>query len=575
MARVMAMAMAMGMDMVMNIERDGRTLQSDTTYRSSRQLDWRTGGLTSALAITAWLALSLPAQAQVLTDGTLDSGFASAGSAPAVENSASDAGTPRGGWQIVPTLSLQETFTTNGRLSASKHSDQITEISPGVNISGQSARLKGHLDFQLQGLVYAQDTDRQDVRRNLNSQFTFEAVDNWLFVDFNAVITRQSISAFGPQAYEHEGRNANSTEASSYQLSPYIRGKLGSWADYQLRYRRGTSHSQTQQIADPDTDDWSLLLQGGLGAQVGWSLDGNRQTIKYGSQARRESNRLRGVLSYALDPQIRLMAIGGSEANNYLSFNKERKTTAGFGLDWRPTERTSLSASQESRFFGKGHELSFSHRMRMSAIRYTDSRDVTNLPNQLSTFSLGSIYDLLDYQLQSAFPDPLQRAQQVMAFLQAYGLNANTQVISGFLSNQISLERRQALSLIGYGVRNTLTLTVMQSERQPLGGVGGMAGIRDDFSQAQDIRQRGVSLGWNHKLTALSSLNLDLSQQKSISRSTTVTGLDTRERRGHLGFTTRLGKDTSFSLLLRRVLYDNSTMPYSETGLVVGLGLRF
>lgn len=581
MARATAMGTAMGTGTAMSIDRCRQGMLSASLPHIPHIPLRPAGGLAAPLALAVLLGLSLPfqVQAQTLTDGMPDAGPASVESVAGQDaaSSAAGAGMQRGGWRIAPTLSLQETFTTNGRLTATnRQGDQITEISPGVNISGQSARLKGYLNFQLQGLVYAQDSDRQDVRRNLNSQFTLEAVDNWLFVDFNGVIARQSISAFGPQADDHAGRNPNGTETSNYQISPYIRGRLGDWADYQLRYRRGTSHSQTQQIADFDTDEWTVFLQGGLGARLGWNLHASRQTTEYGSQRGHEADRLRGVLSYAIDPQFRLQAIAGSEANDYLSFNKQRQTTTGFGLDWRPTERTSLAASQERRFFGKGHELNFSHRMRMSAIRYTDSRDVTNLPNQLTTFSLGSLYDLLDYQLQSAFPDPLTRAQQVMAFLRANGLNADTQVISGFLSNQITLERRQALSLIGYGVRNTLTLTVMQNERQPLGAVGGMAGLADDFNRTQDVRQRGYSLGWSHKLTALSSLNLNLGQQKSISQPTAAAvGLDTRERRGNLGFTTRLGKDTSLTILLRRVLYDNSLAPYSETALVTGLGLRF
>ena len=50
---------------------------------------------------------------------------------------------PRRAWTITPRVSISETFTNNvGLTSTGQQSEQITEISPGVKISVDSARLK-------------------------------------------------------------------------------------------------------------------------------------------------------------------------------------------------------------------------------------------------------------------------------------------------------------------------------------------------------------------------------------------------------------------------------------------------
>ena len=60
-------------------------------------------------------------------------------------------------------------------------------------------------------------------------------------------------------------------------------------------------------------------------------------------------------------------------------------------------------------------------------------------------------------------PDPVLRAQEVNEFLRLRGIPATTQVISGFLASQVTLQRQQTLSVALLGIRDTVNLTAAQS----------------------------------------------------------------------------------------------------------------
>ena len=92
-------------------------------------------------------------------------------------------------WTITPMLSVHETATDNVSLATTnKSSDWITDINPGLRISGSGGRTKAHVDYQLHNLFYAQHSEFNRSRNSLNALGTIEALDNWLFVDASAVI---------------------------------------------------------------------------------------------------------------------------------------------------------------------------------------------------------------------------------------------------------------------------------------------------------------------------------------------------------------------------------------------------
>ncbi len=323
----------------------------------------------------------------------------------------SDNSTPA--WRIRPRITLTETYTDNSNVSSGangKQSDLISRISPGIRIEGQSARLRGYFDYSLSALYYA-NAGSTNTQNALNTFGTLEAIENWLFVDASGVIAQQSVSAFGTQSPSNSTINNNTSETSTYRLSPYIRGQLAGQVEYSLRYALSTTNSNSSAASSVDISQWSGQLRGSTPFQsLKWSLDGNQQSVDYSNGRQTDAMQLRALGTYAIVPQLTISLSTGWESNNYLSIEQDRRTTRGYGFDWRPTERTEISAFREKRFFGNGHNYKFSHRFPLSSIQYTDTKNINILPDQFGRVGIGTYYDIFSLfchqQLASSITDP-------------------------------------------------------------------------------------------------------------------------------------------------------------------------
>lgn len=473
-------------------------------------------------------------------------------------------------FSIVPSFSVNETLSDNVRLSGTNpQSEQVTDVSAGFRLLSNTARLRAYVDYALHGLVYAQNTSSPSIQNALNAFGSLEAVDNWAFIDFNASISRQAISALGAQSLSNESLNGNITETRTTRLSPYLRGRVGSFAEYEARYSASMSSSKSNLASGVNSQDASVRLGSGSGsAPLGWSVDASRQLVNNENGRRTEANNVHGGLTYVVSPQLRFNVNAGSEANNYNSFNRESSSTSGYGANWSLSERTTLSASRQQHAFGASHNINFQHRTGRTAWSFSDTRSVST-GNAQSSGSIGSTYDLLFGQFAAIEPDPVKRAQLVSDFLQTNGIDPNTRVTSGFLSAATSLQRTQNLSFTLLGVRDTLTFTASRSENARLDTISNAA---DDLSNSNLVRQRGFNVSLAHRLTPDSSVNAVLSQQDS-SGTAGVPG--TSLRSANLNLSTRVGLRTTASLGARRVVFDSSTAPYAETAVTGNLNLQF
>lgn len=506
--------------------------------------------------------------------------FALSGATMAQQADSQVAPSAKPAWTIVPRLTVMETLTDRAVVDGSRggsSGDQITQITPGIRIEGQSAKLKANFDYSLSQIYYAQNTEKNRSQNALNAFGTFEAIDKWFYLDFRGSITQQNVSAFGPLSASNSSVNANSTETSSYSLSPYIRGRFLGFADYLLRYQRTTTETQSSVVRGNDTESMLANLNGDTGfANFSWALDASRLNSEYQNGRKTEADRYYGTLTWRVDPQFRVHVSAGTEANNYLGLEKETRSTHGYGFDWSPTTRTVLSVFRERRFFGDGHRITFSHRTPLTAWKYSDIRDVM-VTNQAGTVSLGTFYDLI-YELSGSAPnidpnDPVARAAWTNAVLQLYGLSPTTIIPSDFLSSQASDRRQRQLSFAITGSRNTVTFTAIQTRREALMNQT-IVLINDSFQSANVISQRAFNVNWSHRLTADSNLTTAL-MRMNTSGSSSGADLQTTQKTLTVNFSTRLGPKTTASLGYRRSEFDSATNPYTENALTGTLTARF
>jgi uncharacterized protein (PEP-CTERM system associated) len=521
--------------------RPAATARAPVSVRPSRvavALLWRPGGV----ALAAMTALGVQAQ----TAGDLK-------------------------YYVQSSISVSQTLTDNGRLDKDGQAEAITQVTPAVRVSARGPRVQGSIDYALNGVVYARESDRSTIqnRLSLNSSGGLELVENHLYLDASAQASQQLTTAFGQQT-PGGLPGGDTTQVYTYTLSPYLVGRLGSVANLTAR----VTHSQT---ITPDasrfgatTDSAQLALNSGSSFnRLGWALVATRTVSDYDASRRTEADSVLGTLSYRVTPEFVVRASAGADWNDLRTVDKTRYDRYGVGFDWRPTVRTTLSAQVDDRYFGTGYNVTFQHRTPRTVWTLRASRDASEI-NGRGNAAVATVFDLLFAQFASIEPDPLKREQLVLAFLQANGIAPGTLVFTNVLFGAATLQETQSLSFALLGRRTTVTVTLTNSRTSRLDALA--TGIGDDFANTDFVRQQGVSVNLAHRLSPVSSASLALSQQHNEGELDTQR---TRQRTVTLTWTTQTGRRSSLSLAARHVSFDSDTRPYTENALVGTFSYRF
>lgn len=478
---------------------------------------------------------------------------------------------PARAFEVKPRLSLSETWTNNVQAgNVVGLSDQITEISPGVQIRAESSHLQAYLDYAINKLHFAQNQSSDRLQNSLNAFGTLEAIEKFLFIDVSATIAQQSISALGTQSVIESSINSNQTEVANWRVSPRIQGRLANIANYEARWSRTLVDSKSDLRSGLGQTDWLVQVSGDTPLQgLAWTLDSSRQTVGFSEGRTTEADLNLLGLGYLLTPQFNLSANIGVESSNYASEAKENFTSRGLGFSWRPSDRTTLSGSTDQRSFGRTHRLDLAHRTGRTAWKLSDAQSTSATPGQSSQGSIGSVYDILFSQFASIEPNPTARAQLVNAYLQVNNLSPNTRVLTPFLSAAQTLSRQQDVLFALLGVRSTLTFIASQTKSQRLDT---LSVAQDDYSTLTQIKQQGLSINFSQRLKPDMSMSVLGSMQK-------IGGTDgsSGERTSllSLNLTQSLAKNATISSTWRHVKTHGASEPTRETALTFNINVLF
>lgn len=457
---------------------------------------------------------------------------------------------------IAPRVVATETYSSNRTLTGtSGDSGWITTLAPGININSRGARVKGYLDYQLNGYYYMGDSNFRDSQHQLNSFVNVEAVDKWLYVDALASIFQRQQSLFGPVSVSSGTGIGNQGESRFGQLSPYIRGRAFSVADYLVRASVIEAQSDLPSISNTRVNQLlgSLRNQATTGT-IGWFGDANVTQVRNDAIGNRDNERIRLGISVPLTSQLHLSLSGGQERTNYASDTRETTSTPGVGFSWSPNARTEFVGVRERRFFGLGHSFQFAHRTRLLAIRYSDVKDVSILPTLPSGVYRGSIYDLMSDLLAASVPNPDERALAVRARVDQIGPASSLSESGGATTSRLFLDRTRQFSVATIGVRNIVTLIVRRRDEQLLSLVA--PSVADDFSLAPDLRERGATLSWLYRLTPTSDLRFASTRLKRDDYGVAGLWLDQTSNSASIAF--RLNPKTVTTFGLYRTRTDSS-----------------
>jgi uncharacterized protein (PEP-CTERM system associated) len=281
-------------------------------------------------------------------------------------------------------------------------------------------------------------------------------------------------------------------------------------------------------------------------------------------------------LQYLVTPQFYLTGTGGYESYNYASIVPETggaSYTAGFS--WKPTARTSITASAGRRFFGRTFALESSVRSRATVWQISYNEDITTAQSQAAIPTSVSTSDFLNQLFMSSIPDAAARQEAVDRFIATTGLSPTLPQSNNFFSNQFFLQKNLRASAAFTGAKNTVVFGLFNTRREaqtalPETGLGGALGT----GLNANTRQTGADLLWSWRLTPVTSANLNASYSRTRELSTDALQIT---RLARIALTRRLKTNLDATIELRRQM-QNSSVPegsYVENAVSALVSMKF
>ncbi len=346
-------------------------------------------------------------------------------------------------------------------------------------------------------------------------------IDKFFFVDASANASTSYITPFGPQPANQTVQTNNRYISQSYSVSPYIQGVIGSNITYSLRDDNiwTPSASYGNSSAKTPTTYYNNLngqMSSVVGNSGGWTLQYSAQTYDNGvSNDTYFIQVARAIATFAVDPQLQVSLRGGYEMDRFpeLTANdgslfpgsNTQGAIYGAGLNWRPSDRTSLNGYWEHQFFGSSYNWALTHRLPNIALSANFTRGLSSYPQLALAVPSGvGVAQFLDAAFTTRIPDPALRAAAVAQFLAQTGLPPTLASPLNFYSQSITLQQTASLSAVWVGALNAIGFTLFDTQTQAISGTG--SALPPAFQFGTDNTQTGGGINYSHRLSGFTNL---------------------------------------------------------------------
>ncbi|NHA15386.1 TIGR03016 family PEP-CTERM system-associated outer membrane protein [Thioalkalivibrio sp. XN279] len=275
-------------------------------------------------------------------------------------------------WKFEPRASLGLTWLDNVDLAPSglEESETILELKPGFSVVGASPRVDARLDYDAQGLWFADNDDLDDIYHQALGRGTFELLERQLFLDGFLRFDQQNIDPARSLVNSNLFNTGNRADTFVYSVSPYHVGRWGEWGESLLRLQhQGVRYSNFDEnvfnLEDSETNSASASL-GSPRERRGfsWRLSGSTATTEYDAAPDFAYDRAALDIGVPVGLRTRLTATAGQESDVVTD-----RTAGGLdesfwfvGVEWQPSERETLEARVGDRFYGSAYELRWTRR---------------------------------------------------------------------------------------------------------------------------------------------------------------------------------------------------------------------
>jgi len=482
-------------------------------------------------------------------------------------------------WEIVPSLSLSETYTDNVSLvsDALRESDWVTLVVPGISITRTGPRSRFSIVYAPELVVYADETRKDETFQRGSAVGNVELAEKLFFVEAGAKIDQYDVSLRGPQTISNVSATGNRATTRTSYLTPYLLRDFGAAARAEARYTYSVLRADNQN-ALPDNEAGRAVLRltsGPAYRRFTWDTAYTNELIRYEvTQQETTSEVFTAGTRLLVTPSVGLLARAGYESyESQVTASTLKGSNWSAGIEWTPTQRTRLAATAGRRFDDDAHGLEFSHRTRLTTWSASYSEDVTTSRSGFFVPETASTAGTLDQLFTAKYPDAAERQKAVQEFIARTGLPPSLNAPVNFFSDLPYVRKRWLASAALQGARNTLIANAFWETREALPG-GTTLPTTGDFAASNAIRLAGTSLAWSWRLTPRTTWNLNASYTRNefldIDRVDDLTYVTT-------GVTRQFQPRVSGSITYRRQKNDSSQSvnSYTENAATAALRMAF
>ncbi|MFV8835510.1 TIGR03016 family PEP-CTERM system-associated outer membrane protein [Aquisalimonas sp. APHAB1-3] len=295
-------------------------------------------------------------------------------------------------FSITPRLDQRVTVTDNVGLSprGQESNDLIYSVAPGVLVEADGNRVTGRLDYSWDNRFYVNEDQRDRASHRLNTSGNAELVEDFLFLDARASRRQRAQTLVDPLGFD-EGVGPDGTDVTTWQISPYVRQRLGRFALVDARYTYDQVRYGQGNLRDSSSDTYALDVSSGpMFGRYFWSGNFSRQEIRYDTELAFAGDdevvlaSVSGTAGVQLTPRLSVFGTVGEERNDFVSAREEVDGSFwSAGGRWSPSQRTSMEATYGERFFGSTATLDFQHRRRNSLWRASYSEGISTTRGEI------------------------------------------------------------------------------------------------------------------------------------------------------------------------------------------------
>jgi uncharacterized protein (PEP-CTERM system associated) len=438
-------------------------------------------------------------------------------------------------WLLTPTAEIGETFTDNVNLAprGSRVWDFITTVSPGLNLAGQTARLRLGVTYDPQELIYARSSPTTALQQRLLGTGTAELWRDVLFFDASASINQAFIRPTGAIGQTTLTNNNNLQTVYSTNASPYLRQHLGSYADSETRYRFSTISTSGSGIAPETIHEFRETLLGGeFFGRLGWQLLGDYTRLERAQDA---TDQFSGITS--TDQLVRadfsyplwqgLSAIGGTGYERIIDptlSSQPKGVIWSAGFHYQPNELVAATLTYGERFDRSDIEFNATYnldpQLRLSAV-YTQT--IQTSQSQIAGATNQTVLGDNGLPLPTGTPGstlggiPGTPGNPALGTTSTFGISSGSFIAKTAELDAVLTKERNTYSLRAFTskVSGNTTTTASGATVSPTAA-----------STVTAARITGAGLSWDHKLRA----DLSSTAGGSYSRTNFLDGTGRRDK---------------------------------------------